>query len=159
MGTEEDSRYCTVYYKPKDQRKMAKVGTQADFKELVVHTQCIMERHVRAGRVTEDPSSQRVCICGFCRAWPAHLICGAGKGNGPWHTTLETTILIVTSCWWDKSKLSYSWKSEKWPGSAAGGASALGESLMQTTIFQFQNVERFEKSVLLLQLFQWEFFC
>lgn len=66
-----------------------------------------MERHVGAGRVTGDPSSQRVCTCGFCRAWPAHLICAVGKGNGPWLTTLEKMmVMIVTSCWRDKSKLS-----------------------------------------------------
>lgn len=103
---------------------MAKVGMEADFKQLVARTQCVTERHVRASRVTGYPSSQRACICGFCRAWPAHSICGVGKGNGPWRTTLEMMMMIARSCWWDKSKLSCSWKSKKWPWRAAVGASA-----------------------------------
>lgn len=118
----------------------------------LVHTQCITERQVRASRVTGYPSSQRVCICGSCRAWPARLICDMGKGNGPWSTTLEKMMLIVTSCWWDKASCLVHGKVRPW--STAGGTSALGEGLMQTAIFQFQNADRFGKSVPHLQVFQ-----
>lgn len=97
-----------------NQKTEADVGRQADFKGLVVRAQCITERHIGAGRVTGCPSSQRVCTCVFCRAWPDHLSCAVGKGNGPWHTMLEKMIMMIfTSCWRDKSKLSCSWKSGK----------------------------------------------